>query len=657
MEKRVVLFLVLALTIIFGYDLLLKQFGYIPLSESPILDQSEPPPSIESDKTSPSSISSRDDGGEGIEKETTTFSEPQPSIEQLEIIDTPLYQVKVTNKGAQIKSWTLKHYLTQSEDPTPVDLVYSEGQFPGPLSLRVSNDELTRQLQEGIYSVEKDFSKLDDSHPTGRLTFTFQSADEAIWVQKELTFHHDSYLVDIVVKSQGVDEDLDVLLGTNFGVVEWGQGFIGLLGPAWKIGDEVEKEAPDDEVRRVGDIRWAALQDKYFISVFIPEDRPSGVFAKTETERVVTAGIQFPGASGQQTRSFHLYAGPKQFDTLKSFQIGLEDTIDFGWFIYGSWSIVKAVAKPLFYVLRYLYDYTHNYGVAIILLTFGIKLLFVPLQYKSYKSMQGMQKIQPKVQEIQKIYKDDRERLNKELMKLYREHKVNPVGGCLPMVLQMPVFVALFNILYMTVDLRQAPFILWISDMSVPDPFYVLPVLMGASMVVQQKIMPTTMDPTQAKMMLMLPVFLTFLFLTFPAGLVLYWLTNNVLTIAQQFITDRYVFKRRPVSSKSVEKDPAEPKSPGSGKPEEPMDKTEGLEESPRKLESKEAKRQKAVDQQRPLVEAVVRELEQLQGEFEAECSITKRMSVRVCSTRPIHSMLRLKSYVRRPRLRMSRIS
>ena len=590
MEKRVVLFLVLALTIIFGYDLLLKQFGFIPLSESPILDQLDPPPSIKSEETSPSSIASPEGSGEGIEQGTPTPSEPQSDVEQLEIIDTPLYQVKVTNKGAQIKSWTLKNYLTQSEDPTPVDLVYPEGQFPGPLSLRVANSELTRQLQDGIYSVEKDFSKLDDRHPLGHLTLTYQGADGEIWVQKELTFHHDSYLVDIVVKSRGVDEDLDVLLGTNFGVVEWGQGFIGELGPAWMIGDDLEKEAPDNEIRRSGDIdiRWAALQDKYFISVFIPEDRPSGVFAKTEMEQVVTAGLQFPGGSGTQTRSFHLYAGPKQFDTLKSFQIGLEDTIDFGWFIYDSWPPVKAVAKPLFYVLRYLYDYTHNYGVAIILLTFGIKLLFVPLQYKSYKSMQGMQKIQPKVQEIQKIYKDDRERLNKELMKLYREHKVNPVGGCLPMVLQMPVFVALFNILYMTVDLRQAPFILWIADMSIPDPFYVLPVLMGASMVVQQKIMPTTMDPTQAKMMLMLPVFLTFLFLTFPAGLVLYWLTNNVLTIAQQFITDRYIFKRGPASSKSVEEATAAPKGPSSGKPRGPMDTAEGQEESTRLVESKE---------------------------------------------------------------------
>ena len=619
MEKRVVLFLVLSLLIIFGYDLLLKQFGYSPLSDSPILDQPESTIESKSKETSPVSVSNEGERGHEVEDEATTPSEPPAIFEQFETIETPLYRVKVSNKGAQIKSWALKKYLTQTEDPAPVELVYSEGQFPGPLSLRVSDQDLTNQLQEGMYSVQKDFEQLDDSHPLGHLTFTYESTDGGIWVQKELTFYHDSYLIDIVVKSRGVQEDLDVLLGTNFGVVEWGQGFIGLLGPAWMIGDELEKEAPDTEIRRPGDIRWAALQDKYFISVFIPEDKPTGVFAKTETERVVTAGVQFPGGSGTQTRSFHLYAGPKQFDTLKSFQIGLEDTIDFGWFIYGSWSIVKAVAKPLFYVLRYLYEYTHNYGVAIILLTVGIKMLFVPLQYKSYKSMQGMQKIQPKVQEVQKKYKDDRERLNKELMNLYREHKVNPVGGCLPMLLQMPAFVSLFNILYMTVDLRQAPFMLWISDLSVPDPFYVLPILMGASMVVQQKIMPTTMDPTQAKMMLMLPVFLTFLFLTFPSGLVLYWLTNNVLTIAQQFITDRYIFKRVPVSSKSGEGSTGALKTTESGKLQSSGDTEMGPEESPSSTEIKEAKRRKEVEQLRPLIEAVIRDLETLSQEFQAE--------------------------------------
>jgi YidC/Oxa1 family membrane protein insertase len=279
------------------------------------------------------------------------------------------------------------------------------------------------------------------------------------------------------------------------------------------------------------------------MSVFIPENANS-LFSKLENERVVSAGISLPAGSDEHVHKTRLYAGPKQFDVLKSFEIGLEDTIDFGWFIYGSWGIVKAVAKPLFSILRFIYDYTHYYGLAIILLTLGIKLLFVPLQYKSYKSMQGMQTIQPKVLALQEKFKDNKEKLNQELMKLYKEHKVNPVGGCLPIVLQMPVFVALFNILYMTIDLRQAPFMLWITDLSAQDPYYVLPVLMGVSMVIQQKIMPTTMDPTQAKMMMILPVGLTFLFVTFPAGLVLYWVTNNVLTITQQFVTDRYILKK-----------------------------------------------------------------------------------------------------------------
>jgi YidC/Oxa1 family membrane protein insertase len=159
--------------------------------------------------------------------------------------------------------------------------------------------------------------------------------------------------------------------------------------------------------------------------------------------------------------------------------------------------------------------------------------------------MKQMQMIQPKVLALQEKHKDDRDKLNKELIKLYRDHRVNPVGGCLPMVLQMPVFVALFNILYMTIDLRQAPFVGWITDLSVQDPYYVLPIIMGATMVIQQKITPTTMDPTQAKIMLVLPVFMTFLFINFPAGLVLYWLTNNVLTIGQQVLTDR-VFANRP---------------------------------------------------------------------------------------------------------------
>jgi YidC/Oxa1 family membrane protein insertase len=545
MEKRVVLFLVLSLGIIFGYDLLLKQLGYSPFSTGPILDQeitpSEPAKKPEAEIQSPPSSESN-----SINSPSSISDEPL-IVEEIAVIETPLFRAGISSQGGVITSWELKKFLTQNEESQPVELVYSNGQFPGPLSIQVNgNEAVDQRLRQGLFRVQKDFEALDERRPTGRVILTHESSGADLWVQKELTFHYDSYVVDIIIRTRGISENLDVMLGTNFGVVEWSQGFIGLLGSAWMIGEELEKKSPEADaptLRRDGPVRWLALQDKYFMSVFIPENTNS-LFSKLENERVVSAGISLPVGSGEQVHKTRLYAGPKQYDVLKSFEIGLEDTIDFGWFIYGSWGIVKAVAKPLFSILRFIYDYTHNYGLAIILLTLGIKLLFVPLQYKSYKSMQGMQTIQPKVLALQEKFKDNKEKLNQELMKLYKEHKVNPVGGCLPIVLQMPVFVALFNILYMTIDLRQAPFMLWITDLSAQDPYYVLPVLMGVSMVIQQKIMPTTMDPTQAKMMMILPVGLTFLFVTFPAGLVLYWVTNNVLTITQQFVTDRYILKK-----------------------------------------------------------------------------------------------------------------
>ena len=542
MEKRIVLFLVISFGIIFSFDFLMKELGMVP----------ESPPLEEEGMGSPAGQESL--SATALYGEQSTPVPPasheiraldSPTLqEHIEDIETPLYRAQFTTRGAQIHSWKLKQYLTQDEDnPQPIEFVYPEGHFAGPMSVRVGDPDVTAALNTGTFEVSRDFDRLDEAHPIGHLTFSYRNEEHNFFFEKALTFYHDTYLVDVAMRVHGLDDAVEVLLGTNFGVVEWGQGFIGAMGPAWMSDAVLEKETPDPEIRRSGDIGWAALQDKYFISVLIPQDA-RGVVARTEADYVATVGVEFPVDTQGSDLRFQLYAGPKQFDAMRSLGHDLEDTIDFGWFIYGSWSIVKAVAKPLFYVLRFLYDYTQNYGVSIILLTCGIKLLFVPLQYKSYKSMQGMQKIQPKIQALQAKLKGDRERLNRELIKLYKEHKVNPVGGCLPMVLQMPVFISLFNILYMTVELRQAPFLLWVTDLSVPDPYYVLPVLMGVSMVVQQKIMPTTMDPTQAKMMLLLPVFLTFLFLTFPSGLVMYWLTNNVLTILQQVVTDQFFLKK-----------------------------------------------------------------------------------------------------------------
>ncbi len=553
MDNRVIAFLLLSLLIIVGYDYLMKEMGWLPsdsTEEQRVESGMDPVAEVKPEQSASVAVRTEHEVAAPPSPEGAAGSalSSQAGADHVVKVETDLYRAELTARGGVVRTWELKRYTTEVDPGSPpVQLVYKAAQFPGPLSLRVPDAAATKELQEGVYQVEQDFTRLDASRPMGRITFRYRNRRSGLDVEKVLTFHHDTYVVDIALKIQGVSGPIDLGLGANFGVVEWGEGFIGLIGPASLVDEKLEKDTPSSESERTGNVKWAALQDKYFMSVLIPREG-TAVWVKKEIDKVVSAQVRMPLPASGGPIEARLYAGPKEYDTLREFNIGLEDTIDFGWFIYGSWGFVKMVAKPLFAVLRTINEVTHNYGLTIVLLTVGLKLLFSPLQYKSYKSMKDMQLIQPKVQALQEKFKDDRDRLNKELIKLYRDHKVNPVGGCLPMLLQMPVFVALFNILYMTIDLRQAPFMLWVKDLSVPDPFYVLPIIMGATMVIQQKITPTTMDPTQAKVMLILPVMLTFLFLTFPAGLVLYWLTNNALTITQQFVTDRYLFKKPTVA-------------------------------------------------------------------------------------------------------------
>jgi YidC/Oxa1 family membrane protein insertase len=246
-----------------------------------------------------------------------------------------------------------------------------------------------------------------------------------------------------------------------------------------------------------------------------------------------------PGQAAQL--SFVAYFGPKDLQDLGASHLGLERSVDFGWFQF--------MAVPLLKVLRFFDNYTHNYGWAIIILTFLIRLVFFYPNHKSYKSMKEMQKLQPKVAKLREKYKDDKETMNKELMALYRTFKVNPLAGCLPMVLQLPVFIALYNVLGYAIELRHAPFvatlpftdIVWLLDLSSKDPLLITPLVMGATMFIQQKMTPSPGDPTQAKMMMFLPVVFTFLFLNFASGLVIYWLVNNVLSIIQQHYTNKYL--------------------------------------------------------------------------------------------------------------------
>lgn len=560
MDKRVVIFLVLSLAIILGFDLLLKQMGWFP-EPPPAQDVAVTGSSSPEREPAPARVTGQDSSSTGLsvptqagQKSNVPSSDiPPPTLEQTVTVETDLVRVGLSNRGGVIRSWELKRYHTAPPEVKPVQLVYQVGKFRGPLSITVKNADIDKTIREGLYSIEKDFTSLDAAHPVGHVTMQFHDSVTHLGVEKRLTFHHDSYVVDVSVAMEGVTESYEVGLGTNFGIVEWSEGFIGSsIGSASQVDDKIDKETPEKELEREGAVQWVALQDKYFLSVLMPK-QGAAALVKTEDKKVVSAGVRMAASGAAPSVALQLYAGPKEYETLRSLNMGLEEMIDFGYFIFGSWTIVKSVAKPIFFVLRFIHGYAYNYGVTIILLTMAIKLLFVPLQYKSYKSMKMMRLIQPKIAAVQEKYKGDRDRLNKELMKLYKDQKVNPLGGFLPMILQMPVFVALFNVLYTTIDLRQAPFMLWVTDLSVQDPYYVLPVIMGVTMFIQQKITPTTMDPAQAKIMLVLPVAMTFLFINFAAGLVLYWLTNNVLTISQQLLTDRFLLRNKAFVSAGAE--------------------------------------------------------------------------------------------------------
>src|SRR5208283_4201968 len=216
---------------------------------------------------------------------------------------------------------------------------------------------------------------------------------------------------------------------------------------------------------------------------------------------------------------------------LQQYHAGLEYVIDFGFF--------SIIARPLFWVLKLFYKTFHNYGVVIVILTTIVRIPFIPLVSKGQQSMKKLQDIQPRMAEIREKYKNDPQKMQREIMELYKKHKVNPMGGCLPMLLQIPVFFALYKVLLISIELRGAPFMLWIHDLSLKDPSYVMPIIMGITMVIQQKMTPSSMDPAQQKMMMIMPVVFTFMFLSFPSGLVVYWLVNNLLSIAQQSYTNR----------------------------------------------------------------------------------------------------------------------
>ena len=291
---------------------------------------------------------------------------------------------------------------------------------------------------------------------------------------------------------------------------------------------------------------WAAFVQHYFVAAWIVEQGISReYFTRPRDNGLYAVGVIVPvpeiapGASGYV--SSQLYAGPQNQERMSKLAPGLDLTVDYGW--------LTIIAAPLFWLLSSIYQWVGNWGVAIILLTVIIKLFFYPLSAASYKSMAKMRVLAPKLQALKETYGDDRQRMQKAMMEMYKTEKINPLGGCLPILVQIPVFIALYWVLLGSVELRNAPFIFWIHDLSAKDPYYVLPILMGLSMIVQSWLSPTPPDPVQAKIMKIMPVVFSIFFFFFPAGLVLYWLVNNILSISQQWHITRVIERSKPANA------------------------------------------------------------------------------------------------------------
>lgn len=450
------------------------------------------------------------------------------------VVENDLFVAVFSSRGGTIKSWTIKPY----KDKTGKDVVLL--QKPGIVSAAGIGTGSTFDLANVNFSVTGRNLKLDETNKTDTLVFEY--AKDGRSVRRTYTFSSGTYRVDLTDDVSGFPEYW-ITLGSNFGIFEKDDSVH--VGPTVLTGTNLKDlTAGDLKEPKVfsENLKWIAQQDKYFFAALVPAAPVEEAKAFLVQDSPVVA---FKAKSG--SHKFHLYAGPKEQDRLDALNIGLEHIIDFGFF--------SIIARPLFWVLKFFYQFLGNYGWAIVLITIVTRIPFIPLMTKSQKSMKKLQEIQPLMAEIKEKYKKDPQKQQAEMMGLYKKHKVSPLGGCLPMLLQIPVFLALYQVLLRAIELRGAPFMLWITDLSGPDTLLghipsvlpligglalgPLPILMGATMFIQQKMTPSTMDPTQAKMMLMMPIVFTFVFLNMASGLVLYWLIGNVLGIIQQFFVNR----------------------------------------------------------------------------------------------------------------------
>jgi YidC/Oxa1 family membrane protein insertase len=489
------------------------------------------------------------------ETKTTPLPQALPTVENRESrqirVETPLYTAIFTEKGAALDDLILKDYRESAAKDSPLkDMI---GEPARNISFKTGwEGKSLPGMESALYDLGTSNDEVQVQAEPQTIEFRYTNA-EGITVRKEFTFRPDSYLVGMKVtianqSGAAIDGKPTVKIAN---VVEDPSSRITFEGPMALMGNSLEEIKIKELAKKPeieGSFRWIGITDRYFMTVLIPEEPIDGAMKMEQVgEDMVISTLILPEASIAQGEdksfSYKSFIGPKDTEMLAKANYDLSKAVNFGMF--------DVLAKPFLWIMNQIYKVIPNYGIAIILLTLMTKIILWPLGNKSYKSMNDMKRMQPLMAEIKEKYKDDKKKMNEETMALYRTYKINPMGGCLPMIVQLPVFFALYRMLYQAIELRHAPFFGWINDLSAPDrlfhfgfsipfmqPPYGIPVLtivMGATMLLQQKMSPPPGDPTQAKMMMFMPIIFTVIFINFPAGLVLYWLTNNIFSIAQQY--------------------------------------------------------------------------------------------------------------------------
>ena len=566
MERNTLLAIVLSILVMIGWFLLFPP----PQPQAP---QNQPAPAGTAEVGLPQAVATP---VVGVLPAPAAAQRPlNPEARHLSV-DTPFLHVVLTTQGARLLEWKLKTH----KDPTGalVDLVSTDARQIGQLPLEVftGTAALDEELNTASYQTRTDAVEIQPGGEPVTVSFAY-TANSGVTFTKELTFWPDSYKVDATLKFSE-----PVPAGKSLSVT-WGPGMGTNLGANSQLAPEVVTKPGStvkltrEPVKKIteaithANIEWAAISNSYFTAALFPAAPqnsltlheialPPQADGKTrEPLQQLWVGLTQPLTGG--ACQFTLYAGPKERLKLAAAHPGFEQLIDYGFFWF--------IAEPLATFMSYLYlklagmaipSFLKSYGIVIICLTVVIKILFYPLTYKSFKSMKKMQDLQPKMKVIREKFKD-RQQQQQETMKLYKEEKVNPMGGCLPMVLQIPVFFALYQTLAQSIELRGAAF-LWIQDLSGPEPALLpllkpLVLLMGVSMFLQQSMTPTTGDPRQAQLFKLMPIIFTAMFWNFPAGLVLYWLTNNVLTIGQQYLINKGGLKPAPTKAQAAAETPS----------------------------------------------------------------------------------------------------